>query len=432
VKAESKELRKQSASSYDIDHLTGERLSLGDMERVLTYHEGYEVLRSLVFASTMHNRVSYPFLGGTIITLTEETACPHMLRRREELALVAPAARRAFEFDLVVPEFARILREVWEKRRGNGPVAFDLVGLSRKPVLVLVGTLLGLDNNVDGLWEVAAQIAEAATAEFTTRDVDEVIEMGLNAKRVFTENFYRPAAERRSDLLKAWRAGEIEESDLPVDLLTIMLKSPQCYSSDDIVKECCFYMAAALSSLANGIVSTCYEILNWLEHHPDDRTRLRTDVAFLQSSVSEAIRLHPPAPLLIRQALEDITLASGRRVAKGQSLIIDLITTSQDPSVFGDDAERFNPHRQTAGHIHRYGLSFGLGGHICLAKPLLVGAGDGSIKGENEVAGMLIRIMQELFAYDVSFDPADRLETKDISIHEEWVKMPLLLNRARL
>jgi cytochrome P450 len=426
----SKPLRQQSDSDYDINHLTGERLALEDMERIESYHEGYDVLRSPAFASTMHNRLSFPFLGGTIVTLTEDTPCPHMTRRREELALVSPTARKSFEFDLVVPLFRDLLHEVWEGRGQDGPVAFDLVQIARQPVLVVVGTLLGLDERTEGLWDVAAEIAEAATAEFTTRDVDEVVEMGLAAQRKFTESFFRPAVERRQQLIQSWRDGEVAEDALPVDLLTIMLKSAEGYPDDDIVKECCFYMAASLSSLANGIVSVCYEILNWLEGHPDDRERLRSDVGFLQSAVSEAIRLHPPAPLLIREAQHDVVLGSGRKVGKGESLIIDLITTSQDASVFGEDADRFNPHREVEGHIHQYGLSFGLGSHICLAKPLLVGAGDGTIRGENEVAGMLVRLMQELFSYDVSFDPEDRLSTREISIHEEWAKMPLLLNRA--
>lgn len=421
-------LRPQSTSDYDRNQITGERLALEDMVNINGYREANEILRSSVFASTMHNRISYPFLGGSIITLTESTGCPHMTRRREELALVSPAARKAFEFELVVPNFEKKLREIWEGRAGEESVRFDLVDLSKDSVITVVTSLLGLDDNTEGLWDVAAEISEAATAEFTTRDVDEVVDMGLRAKAKFTEQYFMPAAKRRNELIGAWRAGELDESELPVDLITIMLKSPQNYSDDDMVKECCFYMAASLSSLANSIVSVCYEILQWLESHPDDRSRLITDVAFLQSAVTEAIRLHPPAPLLIREAQQDVTLASGRTIAKGESLIVDLITTSRDETVFGEDAADYNPYRKVTGSIPKNGLSFGLGAHICLAKPLLVGAGDGSIRGENEVAGMLVRIMQELFSYRVTFDPQDRLATKDVSIHEEWAKLPLQLN----
>ncbi|WVZ66876.1 hypothetical protein U9M48_016039 [Paspalum notatum var. saurae] len=74
----------------------------------------------------------------------------------------------------------------------------------------------------------------------------------------------------------------------------------------------------------------------------DDVLRMQ----FLLATVCESARLLPAGPLLQRCSLQhDLTLGSGITVPAGAILVVPLPLVQMDASVWGNDANQFNPHR---------------------------------------------------------------------------------------
>jgi cytochrome P450 len=237
--------------------------------------------------------------------------------------------------------------------------------------------------------------------------VPEAVRRSIEAKEEFRERFFRPARDRRAALLRAVEAGARPAEELPNDLLTLLLKAYDDWDEDEMLRECIFYLGASASTTSQAAPHVLFEILSWVERHPQDAARLQ-DVTFLRAAVHETLRLHPPAPALMRAALEDVTLSTGRVMRAGVNFALDLNAVNRRPEVFGADAAEFNPHRTPIKGVHGYGESFGAGPHVCPGRLIAVGAAV-TVRGDTDDAtvGVLVRLMEELFRYDVSLDPAD-------------------------
>lgn len=87
-------------------------------------------------------------------------------------------------------------------------------------------------------------------------------------------------------------------------------------------------------------------------------------------SFAEALRLHPPVPLLIRKANEDYVIPDTKmKVDKGTNVIISNFSFHKDPEYF-PDPEKFDPDRFSKENIesrHPFTfLPFGEGPRICI------------------------------------------------------------------
>ena len=142
------------------------------------------------------------------------------------------------------------------------------------------------------------------------------------------------------------------------------MKKYESWDEDDLLRECIFFLVASASTTTHSAPHTLLELDHWFGEHPEDLAR-SSHLGFLQRAVSEALRLHPPVPALLRLALADVVLSTGRRIAAGEALALDLNAVNRDPEVFGDDADRFDPDRTHGARTHPYGLSFGSGPHTC-------------------------------------------------------------------
>ncbi|KAK0435452.1 cytochrome P450 [Desarmillaria tabescens] len=102
--------------------------------------------------------------------------------------------------------------------------------------------------------------------------------------------------------------------------------------------------------------------LSWLLYelavHPEHQSIIRAELKqsndydsmpFLNAAIKEALRLHPIAHSLIRTAPRDdvLPLSEGRTLAipKGQTLVCSAYLYNRLPSLWGDDAEEWNPGR---------------------------------------------------------------------------------------
>ena len=90
--------------------------------------------------------------------------------------------------------------------------------------------------------------------------------------------------------------------------------------------------------------------------------------------IHESLRLYPPAPVVSREALEDMKFGD-IQVPKGVNVRTLLVTLHQDPDIWGPDAKDFKPERFANGSSgacklpHVY-MPFRVGPRTCLGQNL--------------------------------------------------------------
>ena len=135
---------------------------------------------------------------------------------------------------------------------------------------------------------------------------------------------------------------------------------------------------------------------------------MHDDRLFVQRCTHETIRLQPSSPVAMRWALSDLRLKTGAQIPKGSKVVIDLLAVNRDRSVFGDDADDFQPHRALPDGVAPYGLSFGSGMHACIGQDLAAGllvAPDATV--DAHLFGLVPLAVQALFDAGARPDPDD-------------------------
>ncbi|MDH6623247.1 pentalenic acid synthase [Streptomyces sp. LBL] len=101
-----------------------------------------------------------------------------------------------------------------------------------------------------------------------------------------------------------------------------------------------------------------------LLQHPDQLAEIRENPELLPGAVEELMRFLSIADLTtLRVATADVEVA-GRTIKEGDGVILSTAAANRDAAVF-DDADTFDIHRDTQGH-----LGFGHGPHRCLGENL--------------------------------------------------------------
>ena len=126
------------------------------------------------------------------------------------------------------------------------------------------------------------------------------------------------------------------------------------------------------------------------------------DKKVFQKAMDEALRLHPPAPALIRSPIAKAKLSSGREFQAGELVALDLVKVNRDPKAFGADAEVFNPDRSPAPMVRAYGLAFGAGAHFCLGQPMVTMSKGGL---DRESVGSQYKLITALYQAGIRQDP---------------------------
>lgn len=116
---------------------------------------------------------------------------------------------------------------------------------------------------------------------------------------------------------------------------------------------------ASHETTTNLIANTVLALLR----HPDEWQRLRDDPNRVAGAVEEGLRYDSPVQLLLRRALEDVTIC-GVTIPRGDKVIIALGAANRDPAVY-TQPDRFDATRDEAKH-----LAFGGGPHFCLGAAL--------------------------------------------------------------
>jgi len=290
----------------------------------------------------------------------------------------------------------------------------ELVSLGHQLMMNLAALTAGVDRPQGTpeesfrLYDYLTTFIEGATLAHYTGDKDAKTAEVSAALERFGEEFLVPGIERRRALLAAVERGEALADELPKDVLTVLLQNEAelGLSYPSVRREVAFYLLAGAHTSATAFTRVTHNILTWLAGNPDDAELVRTDRRFVQRAVHETVRLQPSSPVAMRWALADVTLGSGRSISKGDKLVIDLIRVNRDPSVFGPDADAFDPHRATPEGVPPYGLSFGSGMHACIGQDLAAGLVPCDGDGEH-LFGLVAGAVQYLFDHGACADPDD-------------------------
>lgn len=347
----------------------------------------------------------------------------HRDRRRLENRLFRRDTFELYERELFPPIIAATIEHDVAAGRS------ELVDLGHRMMMNLAAFTAGVDrptgtsDETRHLYRYLMLFIEGATLGHYTGDRDaKSAEVGEGLRR-FDEEFLTPSIARRTALLEAG-------DELPRDVLSVLLANEDSLHlpHDVIVREVAFYLLAGAHTSATAFTRVLHHIFTWLESHPDDRERVRDDRLFLQRATHETVRLQPSSPIAMRWALDDVELKTGRRIAKGAKVVIDLATVNRDRSVFGDDADEFNPERELPERVPAWGLSFGLGMHACIGQDLAAGiAFDRSNSVDDHLFGLVPEAVQAVFHHDVRPDPDDPPEMDASTTRPYFGRYPVLL-----
>ncbi|KAI3711674.1 hypothetical protein L1987_70214 [Smallanthus sonchifolius] len=190
---------------------------------------------------------------------------------------------------------------------------------------------------------------------------------------------------------KKW--GDVDMVNGPKDLLGLMIEASKKESSPlitarDIAEECKTFFLAGEQTTSN--------LLTWttvlLAMHPQWQVIARDEVLNVFGSrdiptkdcvsklktltmiLNESLRLYPPIVASIRRAKADVELG-GYQIPRGTELLIPILAIHHDQTIWGSDANEFNPSRfsngvaRAAKHPMAF-FPFGLGVRTCIGQNL--------------------------------------------------------------
>lgn len=345
----------------------------------------------------------------------------HRDRRRLENRLFRRETFELYERELFPPLIEQTLTP--HVREGRA----ELVDLGHQLMMNLAALTAGVDRPLGTpeetfrLYDYLKSFIEGATLAHYTGDRDaKRAEVAANLAD-FDAQFVAPSVARRQALRDAG-------AEMPRDVLSILMDNQDQLDlpHDVILREVAFYLLAGAHTSATAFTRVSHNILSWLEAHPEDAATVRADRAFVQRCTHETIRLQPSSPVAMRWALADIELRTGRMIPKGSKVVIDLLSVNRDVSVFGANAEAFDPHRALPDGVQPYGLSFGSGMHACIGQDLAAGLSFDAT-GDTALLGLVPQAVQALFDHGVRRNPDDPPVMDESTTRPYFGRYPVLL-----
>ncbi len=388
---------------------------------ITSYEEAREAYRQKDLRQALYD-AGEVIMADVLVNLHAEA---HRDRRRLENRLFRRDTFQLYQDELFPPVIAETLAPDLAAGRS------ELVDLGHRMMMNLAALTAGVDRplgtveETHRLYDYLRLFIEGATLAHYTGDRDAKraeVAAGLAA---FDAEFVTPSLGRRQSALER---GE----ELPRDVLSILVANEdQLHLTHDvIVREVAFYLLAGAHTSATALTRVTHNIFKWLDAHPEDADLVRTDRWLVQRCTHETVRLQPSSPVAMRWALADIELKSGRHIPEGAKVIIDLLAVNRDRSVFGDDAEEFDPHRTTPDGVPPYGLSFGSGMHACIGMDLAAGlAHDGADAATDHLFGLVPGAVQALFDAGVRPDPDEPATMDESTTRPYFGRYPVIFDR---
>ena len=353
----------------------------------------------------------------------------HRSRRRLENRLFRRDTFFHYERDL----FPEIIEATVKPYIAEGRA--ELVDFSHQLMMNLAALTAGVDRprgtpeETFHLYDYLTTFIEGATLAHYTGDKEAKAAEVQAHLEAFHEEFLQPGITRRMSLLEQFEAGGLDEDELPRDVLMVLLRNQDKIALDreSIRREIAFYLLAGAHTSATAFTRCMHNIFKWLEAHPEDADRVRLDRVFVQRATHETIRLQGSSPVSMRWALTDMELSSGVSIAKGDRVIIDLLTVNRDPSVYGPTAEEFDPDRTLDDGVSPWGLSFGQGMHACIGQDLAAGLVFEPGETEQEhLFGLVPVAVQTMFDHGCRPDPDNPPEMDESTTRPYFGRYPIV------
>ena len=228
----------------------------------------------------------------------------------------------------------------------DDPSGFDLMEAVAAPLpVIVIAELLGVpaeDRAQFQLW--SRHRSRGLEPNITDAERRLVNESGRELDRYFLGIIDQRRRQPQDDLISALVSADGADDKLNQDELLAMLRLLLIAGNETTTKL-----------IGNGMLA--------LLRNPEQLDLLRTSPDLMPSAIEELLRYDAPVQLDVRAALEDMEF-DGRRVRKGEGIIVLLGSANRDPEMFSEP-DRLDLSRQEANHI-----AFGRGIHHCLGAPL--------------------------------------------------------------
>jgi len=354
----------------------------------------------------------------------------HRKRRNVEAKVLRRDYFRWYETEI----FPKTLQETFAPYLAAGKA--DVVEFGFRAMMNLTADFAGIDRprrtpeETAQLLRILRTFGKAATLGQAIGDKAAIKAEIQAAIDEFDRDYFAPSAERRRALIAEFNAGRMPEEALPRDVLVELLRNEAelQLSRDVLLKEIGFYLLAGAFTSIHTMTHALHEIVGWLEAHPADAARGRSDRLFIQRCVHESTRLHPSSPTAGRKPTCPVTLPGGAGAAPADYISVDLMAANRDVAVFGDDAAAYNPQRMIQKGQPPYGISFGLGAHACIGLNMAVGVQPkADTDPDKHQYGTVTLIIHALLQANARRDPDDPGVVDTSTIRNNWLRYPVRL-----
>ena len=405
---------------------------VGRFQDVTTYQEIEEVMRSSDFrqSGAPERRV---FFEDTLIYAEGER---HSELKELFRSLMSRDAMAYYELHLLEPVISSVLDSLKARRGADGLVRVELLGLVRVMLHRISAGVTGVDNvdtpeRTERFAQLITVLSEAVAGQWTKRGTEAVIAEGRQVLAALVDEFLQPSLDRRLALADQFRQKKIAAEDLPRDVLMTMCLADDVYKPNDatripyVWRQCSLFLSASIQTTSQSVPHLIVHLDEWVREHPEDREKL-TDPIFLRKAATESLRLHQSSPVKFREAVKDLTLSTGRKVAAGETVALHTTYANFDPSLFGEDARSFNPNREPPSGMMPWGLTFGIGRHMCFGSNLVIGI-RGKADQKHGTDGTLINIVRSLYERGCRLDPMAPPRATEASFHDAFESVPVIL-----
>ncbi len=363
-----------------------------------------------------------PLLGPVIVNSEGED---HRRRRSLEGRLFVSSLLKKQE-QLLIPRVIHFTLEPY-LNAGKG----CLVEISQSVTSQVGAAVIGLEGFEKK--DSPSHLAHLLNALVSGRAVTQPGFRPLTRRQALEElkkNYLEKAISGRRLQVEAFKAGKLNQAELPQDLITLLLLhgESQNWPTQNILGEVAFYAVAAVDTTATLIPHLMHELFQFFRVYPEYQP-LKDNLAFIRQAASEALRLHPVLPTIFRQAQGKLEVG-GVIFEEGQVVGLQLGKANLNPEIFGVDASKFNPLRVPPARVRRSGFSFGGGTHLCMGRELALGTPEIHILEENEktpgqLYGEASLLAQALFRAGAKPDPLSLPQKPPRSNRDIFIKYPL-------
>ena len=365
-------------------------------------------------------------MDGVLLTLHGEE---HHKRRKLEHKVFQRDFFKYYEHQLFPKTLEETLQPFIKKKSA------DLIDFGYRITMNLTADFAGIDRpekspkETENLLSLVKIFSQGATLVHSKRSHQEVNEEVIDALENFEKDFLNPSKTKREDLIDRFKKNEISKEELPRDVLTVLLQNEDNIDlTDDLIKrEIAFYLQAGSHSTANSMTHALHEIFEWIKNDRDKLKKINDDPLFLQRCVHESMRLHPASPVAWRKPTCPIDLNDTINLKEDDLLIMDLFTANRNKEIFGEDADKFNPFRELGPQQNLWGLTFGIGLHLCFGRDL-----DGGLIPEKDTNpnehqfGIVTLLIKKLFEHNVQRDPYKRPKEDEKTERPNWGEYPIV------